>query len=105
MAQYARHLKEDGVIVFQATNRFVNLPPVIKKLASEVGMHAVLVSDTPPNADDYTYWYSSTDQVVVSRNKALLSSGALAKGAIQIADLPGLPTFTDAHHNLVRILK
>jgi len=105
MAQYARHLKEDGVIVFQATNRFVNLPPVIKKLASEVGMHAVLVSDTPPNADDYTYWYSSTDQVVVSRNKALLSSGALAKGAVEIADLPGLPTFTDAHHNLVRILK
>ncbi|MBP8306241.1 MAG: fused MFS/spermidine synthase [Burkholderiaceae bacterium] len=105
MALYARHLKDDGVIVFQATNRFVNLPPVIKKLASEVGMHAVLVSDTPPSADDYTYWYSATDQVVVSRNKALLHSGALAKGAVEIADLPGLPTFTDAHHNLVRILK
>ena len=69
------------------------------------GMHAVLVSDTPPSADDYTYWYSATDQVVVSRNKALLHSGALAKGAVEIADLPGLPTFTDAHHNLVRILK
>ncbi len=105
MALYARHLKEDGVIVFQATNRFVNLPPVIKKLAAEVGMHAVLVSDTPPAADDYTYWYSATDQVVVSRNKALLKSGALAKGAVEIDDLPGLPTFTDAHHNLVRILK
>ena len=26
MAQYARHVKDDGVIVFQATNRFVNLP-------------------------------------------------------------------------------
>ena len=60
---------------------------------------------TPPSADDYTYWYSATDQVVVSRNKALLHSGALAKGAVEIADLPGLPTFTDAHHNLVRILK
>lgn len=105
MALYARHLKDDGVIVFQATNRFVNLPPVIKRLAAEVGMHAVLVSDTPPAADDFTYWYSSTDQVVVSRNRELLKSGALGKGAIDIADIPGLPTFTDAHHNLIRILK
>ena len=105
MAQYARHVKENGVIVFQATNRFVNLPPVIKRLAAEVGMHAVLVSDSPPSTDDYTYWYSSTDQVVVSRNRALLTSGPIAAGAVEIPDLPGLPVFTDAHHNLVRILK
>ncbi|MCX7275651.1 MAG: fused MFS/spermidine synthase [Burkholderiales bacterium] len=105
MAQYARHLKDDGVIVFQATNRFVNLPPVIKRLATELGMHAVLVSDTPPNSSDHTYWYSSTDQVIVTRNKAVLAASPLARGATEIADLPGLATFTDAHHNLVRILK
>jgi len=105
MAQYARHVKDDGVIVFQATNRFVNLPPVIKRLAAEVGMHAVLVSDSPPATEDYRYWYSSTDQVIVSRNRALLTSGPLAAGAVEIPDLPGLPVFTDAHHNLVRILK
>ena len=105
MAQYVRHVKDDGVIVFQATNRFVDLPPVIKRLAAEFGMEAVLVSDSPPSTDDYTYWYSSTDQVIVSRNRALLTSGPIAAGAVEIPDLPGLPVFTDAHHNLVRILK
>ncbi len=105
MAQYVRHLAPGGVIVFQATNRFVNLPPVIKRLASELGLHAVLVSDNPPAADDHRYWYSATDQVVVSRDRDLLRSGALGQGAREIEEIPGLPTFTDAHHNLVRILK
>ena len=105
MAQYVRHIKEDGVIVFQATNRFVDLPPVIKRLAAEFGMQAVLVSDYPENAKDYRYWYSSTDQVIVTRNRAVLEAAPLKAGATPIEEIKGLPVFTDAHHNLIRILK
>jgi hypothetical protein len=43
--------------------------------------------------------------VLVTRNKALLASRSLAEAAIPIEDRPDLPTFTDAHHNLLRILK
>jgi hypothetical protein len=32
---HARHIKPDGAIVFQATNRFVDLLPVIRKLADD----------------------------------------------------------------------
>ena len=106
MALYARHIKPDGVIVFQATNRYVDLPPVIKRLAVELGFEAVVVSDFPE--DDQTgpgYWRSSTDQVLVTRNKALLSSRYLSEAAAAIEDRPDLPAFTDAHHNLLRILK
>jgi len=106
MALYAKHLKADGVIVFQATNRYVDLLPVIKRLASELGLEAVAVSDFP--AEDPSgpgYWRSSTDQVLVTRNKAILASTHLRDAAVAIEDKPGLPTFTDAHHNLLRILK
>ena len=106
MALYAKHLKADGVIVFQATNRYVDLLPVIKRLASELGLEAVAVSDFP--AEDPSgpgYWRSSTDQVLVTRNKAILASTHLREAAVAIEDKPGLPTFTDAHHNLLRILK
>ena len=51
------------------------------------------------------YWYSSTDQVIVTRNRALLGWPRIAEAAEPIAERPGLPTFTDAHHNLLRILK
>jgi hypothetical protein len=105
MAIYLKHLKPDGVIVFQATNRFVDLMPVVKRLAAEFGFEAVLVSDSPPDTDDAEYWYSSTDQVIVTRNRALLEAPLLAEGATPIEGRPELPSFTDAHHNLLRILK
>jgi hypothetical protein len=41
----------------------------------------------------------------VTRNKAVLDSAHLREAAVAIEDKPGLPTFTDAHHNLLRILK
>jgi spermidine synthase len=105
MALYVKHLKEDGVIVFQATNRYIDLMPVAKRLALEFGMEAVLVSDLPESSAGMAYWYSSTDQVLVTRNKRLLEHPQLADVAEPIADRKDLPTFTDAHHNLVRILK
>jgi len=105
MALYLKHLNDDGVIVFQATNRYIDLMPVLKRLAVEFGMEAVLVSDLPESATGMAYWYSSTDQVLVTRDKTLLQHPNLREAAEQIADKKRLQTFTDAHHNLVRILK
>lgn len=106
MALYARHIKPGGVIVFQATNRYVDLLPVIKRLAAELGFEAVVVSDYPEEDQNGPgYWRSSTDQVLVTRNKAILGSKPLREAAVAIEDRPGLATFTDAHHNLLTILK
>jgi len=105
MALYVRHLAPDGVIVFQATNRYIDMMPVVKRLATEQGMNAVLVSDSPQSQDGADYWLSSTDQILVSRDKTLLTRPRIAEAASEINDRPELPTFTDAHHNLVRILK
>jgi hypothetical protein len=105
MAVYVKHIKTDGVIVFQATNRYVDLLPVVKRLAAEFGMEAVNIGDSPDEEDGPEYWYSSTDQVIVTRNKKLLAWPAIAEAAEPIQDRRDLPTFTDAHHNLLRILK
>jgi spermidine synthase len=105
MALYVKHLKPDGVIVFQATNRFVDLLPVVKRLASEFGFEAVNVSDVPEAEFGPEYWYSATDQVIVTRNRRLLGWPRLKMAAEEIEDRKDLPTFTDAHHNLLRILK
>ncbi len=105
MALYVKHLAEDGVIVFQATNRYIDLLPVVKRLASEFSMEAVVVSDAPSYDSGPEYWLSSTDQILVTRNKALLQSDSLRYEATPIEDRKDLKTFTDAHHNLYRILK
>jgi hypothetical protein len=105
MASYVKHIKPDGVIVFQATNRFIDLLPVVKRLASEFGLEAVNIGDVPDGEEGPEYWYSSTDQVIVTRNKKLLAWPAIAEASETIADRPQLPTFTDSHYNLLRILK
>lgn len=104
MQTYVKHLKPDGVIVFQATNRFVDIAPVVERLAADVGMTAVLVSDNPGTTNTTDYWLSSTDQIVVTRNKAILAAEAL-KVAQPVAGRPGFPVWTDDFYNLLRILK
>jgi SAM-dependent methyltransferase len=105
MALYVKHLKPDGVIVFQATNRYIDLLPVVKRVAAEFGFEAVNVPDDPDEEEGPQYWYSPTDQVIVTRNRELLAWPALAEASEEIAERPELPIFTDAHHNLLRILK
>ena len=105
MAIYVKHIKPDGVIVFQATNRFVNLLPVVKRLAAEFGLEVMNVEDVPDAADGPEYWYSSTDQIIVTRNRKLLAWPRIAEAAAEIEPRPDLPVFTDSHHNLLRILK
>jgi len=105
MALYVKHLKPDGVIVFQATNRYIDLLPVVKRLAAEFGFEALNISDSPDAEDGPEYWYSSTDQVIVTRNRKLLEWGRIAEAAEPIEERRDLPVFTDAHHNLLRILK
>jgi hypothetical protein len=77
MAIYMRHLKPGGVLAFQATNRFIDIAPVVASLAAEHGLTAVFISDAPEQAQGADYWISSTDQILVTSNRALLDSEKL----------------------------
>jgi hypothetical protein len=107
MATYIRHLKSDGVIVFQATNRFVDIAPVIERLAAEFGFTAVLIRDEPESrtltATDF--WLADTDQIIVTRNAGLLAADLIRAKAEPLKSQPGFPVWTDDFYNLLRILK
>ncbi len=101
MAVYLRHLKPDGVIAFHITNRFLRLGPVVKSVAGElIGIHVALIEDDAKDSD-----LSSTDWVMVTRNKALLDNPAIAPHVVKIEDIPGLRVWTDDFNNLFQILK
>lgn len=104
MAAYVKHLAPGGVIVFQATNRFVDLQPVAKRLADSFGLEAVLIEDSPQFTTGPERWYLHTDQIVMTKNKTLLQHPAFKEAkAISLRDNVGV--FTDDHSNLLRILK
>jgi SAM-dependent methyltransferase len=105
MATYVRHLKPDGVIVFQATNRFVDIAPVVERLAAEFGMTAVLISDAPEDTEGADYWVSGTDQIIVTKNARLLAAEPISSVAQPLAPRPGFRVWTDDFYNLLLILK
>ena len=106
MAIYVRHIKPDGVIVFQATNRFIDLLPVVKRarrrarhaggqrlrLARGRGRAGVLVLLDRP---DHRHAQPEAARQPADRRRRRADRGLRAD----------LPVFTDSHHNLLRILK
>jgi spermidine synthase len=105
MEIYMKHLKPNGVIVFQATNRFVDLLPVAKNLADAHGLSIVLVTDSPDFETGPEYWLANTDQVIMTRNQNLLNQEKIKSGAVEIQKRPGFPMFTDDYINLLRLFK
>ncbi|HEY3075966.1 MAG TPA: fused MFS/spermidine synthase, partial [Burkholderiales bacterium] len=67
---YLRHMKPDGIIAFHVSNRFLDLIPVVARLAAELKLHAVLISDDPEDEDKTIR--SRSDWVLVSRDPQVL---------------------------------
>ena len=105
MAIYMRHLAAGGVLAFQATNRFIDIAPVVVGLAEEYGLTAVLISDTPQDTDGANYWLSATDQILVTSNRRLLQSDQIRETGKVLAARPDFRIWTDDYNNLFQILK
>ncbi|MCX6900256.1 MAG: fused MFS/spermidine synthase [Verrucomicrobia bacterium] len=106
MAIYLKHLKPGGALIFQATNRYVDIAPVVATLAARVGMTAVMVTDdVDAEGDGSETWFYNTDQIIVTSNKALLAAPQIREGGKVIKPQPDFPLWTDDYNNLFRVLK
>jgi hypothetical protein len=102
---YLQHMKPDGIVAFHVSNRFLDLIPVVARLAKELKLEAALIADDPDDDDD-TSVKSRSDWVLVSRDVAALKAPAIVEaGASPAEDRPGWRTWTDDYSNLIQILK
>jgi hypothetical protein len=99
LAAYQRHMKPGGVIAFHVTNRYLRLAPVVKQLAEEAGMRAMLVTDDPTDPH-----LSRTDWVLVTKDPKFVAEGTGGRET-KIEEIPGLRVWTDDFNNLLQILK
>jgi SAM-dependent methyltransferase len=101
---YLRHVKPDGIVAFHVSNRFLDLVPVVARLARAHGAKAVLVRDDPDEEEDSLR--SKSDWVLVSRDpRALKHSEIVDAGGEEAEDQPAWRTWTDDYSNLVQILR
>lgn len=105
MATFVRHLKPGGVLGFQATNRYVDIEPVLARLAQEFGLRAVMISDFVGEGEGADYWLCSTDQILMTSNVALLNDDRIRTVARPLIAEPGFPLWTDDFSNLFQVLK
>lgn len=97
---YRKHLKPNGVIAFHVSNDFLDLAPVVQKLAETMGYQAVLVRSH--SGDDLIL---AADWVLVTNNPDILNNEAIKLHAGPISQISGLRVWTDDYSNLFQIIK
>jgi SAM-dependent methyltransferase len=103
LAVFLKHTGSDGIVAFHVSNRFLDLVPVVGRIAKENGAYAVLIRDDPDEDDERR---SRTDWVLVSRDAKALQRPAIAKaGAEAPEERKDWRTWTDDYSNLVQILR
>ncbi len=72
---YWRHLKPDGVLAVHISNRYIDLAPVVRQLASDLGKRAYLIH----GQDDEARGLSASDWVAVTSNRAFVREENVAE--------------------------
>lgn len=99
---YRRHLKPGGVIAFHVTNRFLDLIPVVDRIAEEEKMQ---VAHLPDEAEDDEDRGSRSDWVLVTQNDEILGAEKILAAVTEVVKQPGWRTWTDDFNNMVQVLK
>lgn len=100
---YKRHLKPDGIIVVNITNTYLDLYPVVSKLAETHGFqHTRMYYPSNPDLPIYRTYYC-----LVTNDNEFLSSNPpeLVNMPLAFRKERDVPLWTDRYHNLFQILQ
>jgi len=97
---YRQKIKTSGVIAFHVSNNYLDLAPVIEQLASEAGMHAVLLH----NQEDTEEATLPADWVLVTKNIEVLDNPAVLAHARPIQKRTAR-IWTDDYNDLLTVIK
>ncbi len=96
---YARHMKADGVIAFHVTNRYLDLKPIVAKLAEAGSFKVAWVRDVDGSGSTISDW------VLLTRDPAFLLHPKIADKSMAITPRPGWRVWTDDFNNLLQVLQ
>ena len=98
-ALYFRHLQPGGALVLNVSNRYVDLPPVVERLAEVFGKRVLLISSpTLPARNIYAAdWMVVTDDSALFRDLAGASAAIFTRGRMR--------PWTDDYSNLFQVLR
>ena len=97
---YRKHMKPGGIIAFHVTNRYLNLVPVVEKIAAAYGMHVVHVDDADVESPG-----STSDWVLLSDSAEALAAPQIAEASEPVKPRDDWKMWTDDFNNIFQVLK
>jgi hypothetical protein len=99
---YQRHLKPNGVLAINISNRYLDLEPVIGQAAWEMGWSGVTVADDGEDED----YYTASTWVLMSRSRNLFDHPNFKYPTVEpLQAKHGFRPWTDDYSNIIQILK
>ena len=100
---YQRHLKPDGAIVVHVSNRYLDLHPVVYRIADKIGFPAITIDDNDTAYEDAGFYGS--DWIIMTRNQVLLQQPLLKDVTKETVEFPArIMYWTDERSDLLSIL-
>jgi SAM-dependent methyltransferase len=105
---YQRHLKPDGVILVNISNRYLDLRPVVENAARAFGYLTHHINNEEGTTDDEEggWWLYASSWMVLSKNREFMERGALRNAASPpVPAATGIPLWTDDYTSMFGILQ
>ncbi len=106
---YQRHLKPDGVILVNISNRYLDLRPVIENAARVFGFQSYHIDSgdgAADEVDDGGWWLYGASWMVLSKNQEFMNRDLLRVAASSaIAVRRDIPLWTDDYTSMFQVLK
>jgi hypothetical protein len=101
MEIYLKQMKPDGVLAVHISNRYLDLRPVVEKLADTFGLTVYCISDdNEPN-----WWIYATTWMLLTKNQKFAAIEAIRDAADGPGDRKQAPLWTDDFASLYSIMK
>jgi protein-L-isoaspartate O-methyltransferase len=100
---YQRHLKPDGAIAVHVSNRYLDLHPVVYRIADKIGFPAITIDDNDTAYEDAGFYGS--DWIIMTRNQVLLQQPLIRDVTKETVEFPArIMYWTDERSDLLSIL-
>ncbi len=100
IALYQKLLKPDGLMVFNISNKYLDLEPVLWQAQQTMGLHGVFVQGKPKDALGFpSRW------VILSAGDTFFKNAEVQSGSRPLQSKPGVQLWTDDYSNLLQVLR
>ncbi len=100
---YQRHLKPDGAIVVHVSNRYLDLHPVVYRIADKIGFPAITIDDNDTAYEEAGFYGS--DWIIMTRNQVLLQQPLIRDVTAEAVEFPArIMYWTDERSDLLSIM-